>query len=235
MKHSILTTTSIALLLAAGGCATAPISGPHCSAENACAAESCCNCQGQGNGHCGNKNCQNKNCKRADDFSPFAVPVKPGHYVNGWTDAMRCSAAAEQFVIARNAWFNGGPELGPEASDNMIQLAAKLNAGDDHVLLEKEPVQPEYSETLAAATARTNQLDSQRRESVIAALQSAGVANADSRVHLSPIDELGSRGIGAPQVFNSLFSNGNRGGRQNGGGGQSQGGLGGGGGGRQGF
>jgi len=159
------------------------------------------------------------------------VPVKPGYYLNGWNNAMRCSAGTEQFVISRNAWFNGGSQLGPDASDNMVQLAEKLNAGSDHVLLETEPVQPEYSETLATATARTNRLDGQRHATVVAALQNAGVANADSRVHLSPIDELGTRGIEAPQVFNSLFSNGSRGGGQNGGGGQSQGGLGGGGGG----
>ena len=226
MKYSIVTFSLAALLLAVSGCATTSLSGRSDCRQTAHACDQC------GRGNCQRNECRQNDCIRPDDFSAGAVPVKPGTYMNDWSNAMRCAARTDQFVVPRNAWFNGGAELGPEASENMNLLAARLNGGSDHVLLEREPVQPEYTETLADAKSRTNHLNTSRRSAVVAALQTAGVADAESRVHLSTLENVGIRGIEAPRVFNLLFLGGNnRGGGRNGFGGQGQGGFGGGGGG----
>ena len=218
-------TRSIALLmltaaLAMSGCSSSSMGRNECSHGGQCQ-----------NGYC------HDDCVREDDFCPDAVPAKPGTYVNGWTNAMRCAARENEFVIHRNSWFNGGTEIGPEATEELHELAGRLISGPDHVLVEKEPVQPDYSETLAEATARTDHLNSTRRENVVAALAKAGVTDADARVHLGPHDALGTRGIEAPRVFNQLFIGGNRGGQNGGrgGGAQGGGGFGGGGGGGRGF
>ena len=230
MKMFLLALGIVGCLLANSGCVVTPHGSRN---QSDCTSE---NHEGCGNPNCKNADCKRKDgkqdeCRREDDFSPFAVPVKPGHYVNGWNDAMRCNAKGQQFIVPRNSWFNGGDELGPEATDNLVDLAERLKAGDAQVLLEKEPIQPKYTETtLAVANSRTQQLNDRRRSTVVAALQAAGVSDANSRVHLDSVDELGTRGIEAPQVFNQIFSNGNRGG----GGGGGQGGIGGGGGGQNG-
>lgn len=160
-------------------------------------------------------------CCRTDDFCVDAVPAKPGTYVNGWNDAMRCAARDVDFVIHRNSWFNGGVEPGPQAVEDLQKFGELLQAGDDHLIVEVEPVQPLYEETLAQASARTEQINQTRYDVVVAALTDAGVADAASRVHLSSLEPVGSRGIEAPRVFQQLFFGGNRNGGQGGlGGGQ---------------
>ncbi|MEP3482670.1 MAG: hypothetical protein ABJZ55_25730 [Fuerstiella sp.] len=226
MRSFLLTIAAMSSLFISVGCTTTSVSHQNqanCTPENGAR---------YGHPNCNHPNCScshsGQECERADDFSAFAVPVKPGHYVDGWNNAMRCSAKSQQFVISRNSWFNNSADLGPEASDSIAYFANALTNGDNHLLIEKEPVQPAYHETLAIANSRTQQLNDQRRSTVVAALQAAGVSDANSRVHLNSVEELGIRGIEAPQVFNRLFSGGNRGG---GGGGGGQGGIGGGGGG----
>ena len=98
-------------------------------------------------------------CCRTDDFCVDAVPAKPGTYVNGWNDAMRCAARDVDFVIPRNSWFNGGVEPGPQAVEDLQKFGEQLQAGDDHLIVEVEPVQPLYEETLAQASARTEQIN----------------------------------------------------------------------------
>lgn len=191
-------------------------------------------------GGCASQGTVSYNCdseyERAEDLYLDAVPEKPGSSVNRWSGAMRCSAATNQYVIERNSWFNGGHQPGPDAAQNLQVLADRLKSSEDHVLVESHPVQPEYDETLDDATVRTMQLDTARRLAVVAALEERGLADADSRVHLGPVQPIGARGIEAPRVFNQLFFGGNRrGGNQGGraggfgaGGGLGGGGLGGG-------
>lgn len=169
-------------------------------------------------------------CVRTDDFCPDAIPAKPGTYVQGWNDAMRCAAHADGFVVHRNSWFNGGLEPGPQAVEDLQRFAELMSAGGDHLIVEVEPVQPAYNETLAEAKTRTEQTNQARYNVVVTTLTDAGLANASSRVHLSSLEPVGNRGIEAPRVFQQLFfgGNGNRGGQGQGQGGQGQGGLGGG-------
>ena len=181
--------------------------------------------------NCRSRECGTADCRRTDDYCPDAVPAQPGTYVNEWNNTMRCAAQSDKFVIHRNAWFNGGVEPGPKAVQQIQQLAEHMTQQSDHVLLEEEPVQPKYDESLADATSRTQQLNAARRSAVVASLQTAGVADADARVHITSPQTIGVRGIEAPRVFNQLFQgggrSGGRGSQNSAGGGASGGGFGG--------
>ncbi len=237
------------LMLGAGatGCATSSLAcrdcgetanwqhaeSPHTSGTATCEQCQACNCQTAGfpQKSCRQGECRHADCRRANDFCPDAIPVNPGTYVNNWNSAMRCAAKSDEFLVSRNAWFNGGTELGPEATRNVQHLASRIATQSHDLLLEQEPVLPTYQETLAAATTRTQQLNTARRSAVVAALRSGGVVDAEQRVHATSPPPVGVRGIEAPRVFQQLFQGGNRGGQggQNAGGGR--GGMGGGGGG----
>ncbi len=239
MKNSQWISMFLLLTTIASGCATSSMTRRDCGEDADCrtltgSSHTGAACSGNcRSGNCRSGHCEVSDCQRPDDFCPDAVPTKPGTYVNEWNDAMRCAAKSDEFVIHRNAWFNGGAEPGPEAVRQMPQLAQHLAQQNDDVLLEEEPVLPKYDETLAKATLRTQQLNAARRSAVVASLQTAGVADADARVHVSSPQTIGVRGIEAPRVFNQMLQGGGqaggRGGQNAGGGGGFGGGAGGGG------
>lgn len=156
-------------------------------------------------GHCsvGGTDCD---CGRPDDFCNDAVPTRPGTYTDQWTAAMRCSARNQDLIVYRNAWFNGGVEPGPEAVEDLHRFSETMRFHEHyHLIVEAEPVQPLYSETLSQASERTRRLDTSRLQRVVAELEAAGIIDAATRVHLSPLESVGTRGIEAPRVFNQMF------------------------------
>jgi len=101
------------------------------------------------------------------------------------------------------------------------------------LVLEAEPVQPEYDEGVEEAIQRTDDLNSRRRAWVVGQLAAGGVVNAEQRVVFSSERPVGIRGIEAPRVYNTLAGGGfgqGRGGGGMGGRMQQGGGMGGGGG-----
>ncbi|QDT35398.1 hypothetical protein [Thalassoglobus polymorphus] len=152
--------------------------------------------------------CGGDDCERPADFGLNAIPAPPGTYVNGWADEMICSARRYDFVISRHEWFSGGGQLGPEGRQHIAKIAEVLPTRMEHVILEAEPVELRDKETLDDAVARTDSLNNQRREDLVRILISNGVADADQRVILAPIDRVGVRGIEAPRVYNQLLQGG---------------------------
>ena len=174
-------------------------------------------------------------CKRSDTIDRAAVPAPPGTYVNQWNDAMICSARQQQLLINRHEWFSGGNALGPEGREHVLQLSELMKSSGYLITIELEPVQLDYDETFEEATARTIQLNEQRREVVVQLMNDSGVADAEQRVFLLPSNAVGVRGVEAPRIYNGLLfggQGGGGGGNQNGGGnmgaGQGNGGGGGG-------
>jgi hypothetical protein len=160
-------------------------------------------------------------CKRSDTIDPAAVPASHGTYVNQWNDAMICSARQQQLLISRHEWFSGGNELGPEGREHVLQLSELMKSSGYLITIELEPVQLDYDETFEEATARTVQLNEQRREVVVQLMNDSGVADADQRVFLLPSNSVGVRGVEAPRIYNGLLfggQGGGGGGNQNGGG-----------------
>ena len=167
-------------------------------------------------------------CKRRDDFDRSAIPAPPGTYVNQWNEAMICSARQYHLIVSRHEWSSGGIELGPEGREHVASLATRLSGNSDNVFIETEPVQPSYEESLEDALNRTAALNDDRRATVIQHLVESGLADAEQRVFLMPVERVGMHGFEAPRVYNRLLSGGQGGGQ---GGGQAGGGIGGGGGG----
>ncbi|QDU39003.1 hypothetical protein Mal4_33360 [Maioricimonas rarisocia] len=171
--------------------------------------------------------------RRTPDFSCEAIPAPPGTYVTQWNDAMICRARRHQFVISRHEWYSGGPELGPKGRVHLKQLASQLPYLPDPVLIEAEPPQVGYNESLDDALERSHRLDQQRRAAVVEFLVQAGVPDAEQRVTVAPMEHVGVRGIEAPRIYNQYLQGGRSGGGGFGGGGGvggTGGGIGGGGG-----
>lgn len=166
-----------------------------------------------------------KACDRTKDFGNAAVPAPPGTYVNGWNDAMICSARRQNFLISRHEWFSGGKQLGPEGRQHAQAIAgAMLSKPEQKVLIEAEPVELLNDESYENAITRTDRLNSNRQQLVVQQLLDNGVLDAEQRVVVVPIDRVGLRGVEAPGVYNRLLqgSNGNRNGQGGGGIGTSQ-------------
>jgi hypothetical protein len=180
---------------------------------------------GQNSGRGGGQECRENGsdgvCKRSDTVDPAAVPAPPGTYVNQWNDAMICSARQQQLLISRHEWFSGGNALGPEGREHVLQLSELMKSSGYLITIELEPVQLDYDETFEEATARTIQLNEQRREVVVQLMNDSGVADAYQRVVLLPSNAVGVRGVEAPRIYNGLLFGGQGGGgagNQNGGG-----------------
>lgn len=173
-----------------------------------------------------------ESCDRGEDIPGRGIPAPPGTYVSGWSDAMTATAAKHQFVVERAEWFSGGDQLGPDGQRHLRQLAERLPMTVERVIVEAEPLRFEDREqTYEDAQQTTKELNEQRRNQIVAGLTKLGVANAESRVFVEPLDRVGVRGIEAPRVFLQGISGGSRGGRGGGGQGGGGGGFGGGGGG----
>jgi uncharacterized membrane protein YgcG len=134
---------------------------------------------------------------------------------------MICSARQQQLLISRHEWFSGGNALGPEGREHVLQLSELMKSSGYLITIELEPVQLDYDETFEEATARTIQLNEQRREVVVQLMNDSGVADAYQRVVLLPSNAVGVRGVEAPRIYNGLLFGGQGGGgagNQNGGG-----------------
>lgn len=163
---------------------------------------------------------------RAADFPRGAIPAPNGTYVRGYQRAMVAEAEQAAWLVARHEWYAAGDELGPDGTRHVEELAARIRdqstAGvpcDHPVVIEAAEVIVERKQTLAEATADARALDASRRDVVVSSLLSLGVADADARVIVQPIDRVGLQGVEAPFLFNRGFGGfGQRGGGRNGGG-----------------
>jgi hypothetical protein len=160
-----------------------------------------------------------------DTIPRDAVPAPVGTYVNHWRTAMSEGAQQQHWYISRNEWFDGGNQLGPEGQKHVDRIAQCLLTSPNMVVLETEPVALSLGEDYEDAVEENRQLQTDRRNAVVAALAQSGVPDAEQWVVFADDRSVGVRGVEAPQVFNSQFGGmgGNRGRL-----GQGQGGIGGG-------
>lgn len=171
---------------------------------------------------------------RQDRIPHAAIPAAVGTAVNSWESAMICESQSQQQILSRHSWYAAGAIPGPEGRRRIEQFSEQMRDSTGLLVLEAEPVQPEYDEGVEEAIQRTDDLNSQRRAWVVGQLAAAGVVNAEQRVVFSSERPVGIRGIEAPRVYNTLAGGGFGQGR-GGGGMQQGGGMGGGMGGGGGF
>ena len=161
---------------------------------------------------------------RQDRIPHAAIPAALGTAVHGWESAMICESQVQQQVLPRHAWYAAGAIPGPEGRRRIEQLSEQMRDSTGLLVMEAEPVQPEYDEELEEAMQRTDDLNSRRRAWVVGQLAACGVVNAEQRVVFSSERPVGIRGIEAPRVYNTLAGGGMGQGGGGGGGGMRQGG-----------
>lgn len=171
---------------------------------------------------------------RREVIPKAAIPASVGTSVNAWESAMISESQVQQQMLARHLWYSAGATPGPEGRRRIGELAEQMRSTAGLLVLEAEPVQPEYDESVEDAVQRTEDLNLQRRAWVIEQLAASGVVNAEQRVVFGSQRPLGIRGIEAPRIYNSLAIGGFGQGQGQGGGGmgggmQQGGGMGGGG------
>ena len=160
-----------------------------------------------------------------------AVPVPAGAYVRNWRGAMSNGAQQQQWVISRNAWFDGGSQLGPKGQTHVNRIAENLKMQPCWVVIETEPVALQPGGSYDDALLFNETLQAERKAAVVNALAEVGNEDAADWVVFADDRSVGVRGIEAPIIFNGQFGGGggNQGGVGRGGGGGFGGGLGGGG------
>ncbi|MDX1968263.1 MAG: hypothetical protein SFV23_13890, partial [Planctomycetaceae bacterium] len=141
-------------------------------------------------------------CKRACDFPKEAIPDVPGTYVGQWNAAMIAGAAAQEFWISEHEWYDNGTQLGPEGRQHVRRLAEALADPQIQVIVEAADVAINYDEEYAAALVANAELNEQRRLKVVGELSAVGVADADQRVVVQPIERVGVHGVEAPRIYN---------------------------------
>jgi hypothetical protein len=163
-----------------------------------------------------------------DDFCKDAIPIENGTYLRQWNAGQIAEGDTDLLLISEHEWYDNGPRLGPDGRRHTAAIAQALLTGAEQAVVEAADVHVAKGQDIDAAVAAANELNELRRQHVVTQLQEQGVADADLRVVIKPVDRVGLRGIEAPRTYNQLLQGGNQqgqGGRPGGGGG----GLGGGG------
>lgn len=122
---------------------------------------------------------------RQDRIPYAAIPAAVGTAVNGWESAMICESQLLQQVLPRHSWYAAGAIPGPEGRRRIEQFSEQMRDSTTLLVLEAEPVQPEYDEGVEEAIQRTEDLNSRRRAWVVGQLAAGGVVNAEQRVVFS--------------------------------------------------
>ncbi|MFM8474910.1 MAG: hypothetical protein ACKOEO_03825, partial [Planctomycetaceae bacterium] len=100
---------------------------------------------------------------RQDRIPHAAIPAPLGTAVHGWESAMICESQVQQQVLPRHAWYAAGSIPGPEGRRRIERLSEQMRDSTGLLVMEAEPVQPEYDEDLEEAMQRTEELNAQRR------------------------------------------------------------------------
>lgn len=99
------------------------------------------------------------------------MPAPPGSFNNWWIDAQAHKADADRLVIHQYEWKMGGTTLGPDGERHMDRLVAHLPE-----IIEECPV------PILIADSDDEQLNQQRRETIVQELADRGVPDADALV-----------------------------------------------------
>ncbi len=136
------------------------------------------------------------------EHGPGAVPPPLGAISCQWHGAQHAKAQGAEWVVFQNSWYQGGNILGPEGREQLRGLVPRMQESTQPVIIEpvmiyiRRDLQEDYGKTerqiYEETLARAQELDSQRREHVVALLADAGVPDADQRVVLDkpPYDPI---------------------------------------------
>ena len=167
---------------------------------------------------------QNHHAKRVVAESPMALGTQSDDI---WR-MQEENAEAAKFIVydhefmapdVTNGMTSGGWRLNSYGEDHVKQIAANLNRGDIYpVIVERSQITPDPRSEFKYPVHFNEDLDSQRRQIIVASLAAMGVENADERVVVAPSFAEGITGSEARRAY-IRGTIGGRGQRTNGGGG----------------
>lgn len=114
-------------------------------------------------------------------------PAPLGTLSNQFWRLQEHNAEASDFVVYEHEWEMDGTRLNWQGEDHVKQIAARLHAGVHYpVLVERCRHARRQSDRYKYPVHLNPQLDMRRREVIVQALTTFGIAEADQRVVVSP-------------------------------------------------
>jgi hypothetical protein len=105
--------------------------------------------------------------EKCDDIPPGAIPVPAGTFTRHWKETQAAIAETDQFTVHLADWIGKSDELGPFGNRRLEQMARRLDS---------------YPGPIVVESSEKRELDELRRQSVVVALASRGLDQADDRV-----------------------------------------------------
>jgi hypothetical protein len=121
-----------------------------------------------------------------------AQPAPNGTYVHRFRDLQAAKAEADDFVIYKYEWEQGGAELGPFGKYHLNEMVKRLPYVPFPVLIQAHTVDGEVNE--------------QRRRYVVEALERNGIVDAEQRVVLGFPEAEGLYGDQASWIYSQMMA-----------------------------
>ena len=132
-------------------------------------------------------------CESSCDCIPRgSIPAPMGTYVNEFERRQAAKAEADDFVIYKNEWLDGGITLGPYGSYHLDQIVHRLESVPFPVLIQIE-LDPKLNES--------------RRQVIVTALAMAGIPAPDRRVVVGFPAAEGLFGEEALRIYTQMVTN----------------------------
>lgn len=127
--------------------------------------------------------------------------------------AQELGAEQADFTVYQHEFEKNAVRLNTDGEDHVKQLAARLLAGQDTLVVVERSRMTARPDTEYRYPIHTNpELDNQRRELLVLALSSMGVADAEERVIVAPAYATGFEATEAAQAYQQGIGNGAGGG-----------------------
>jgi hypothetical protein len=124
------------------------------------------------------------------DIPAGAIPVPNGTYVNGYLQAQAAAADADDFVIYKYEWLQGGCHLGPYGTHHLHRIIEHLPAAPFPVVITPHP---------------DEHLNETRRLTIVNELAMAGIPDPDKRVVVASSQAEGLYGEEAPLIYRQML------------------------------
>jgi len=142
----------------------------------------------------------------------FYIPPGPPHPLGTLSDPMwktqETNAEASKFVIYQHEFMFNTARLNMGGEDHVKQIAVELRDGAPFpVLVERSMTGDRVGDVYDYPVHPNPDLDNKRREVIVRALASMGVADADERVLVSPALAVGFTDQEAEQAYTNGINN----------------------------
>lgn len=139
------------------------------------------------------------NVDNCSAIKPGAIPVPSGTYLNEWMETQAAKAEADDFVIYKHEWLQGGVELGPYGRYHIREMAKRL---------------PDVPFVVVVQADLNEELNESRRQVIVQLLTMCGVPNVEPRVMVAFPQAEGLDGREASRIYQEMVREGSTAGGQ---------------------